>query len=349
MEPTDLGEKQSAKPTASPGLTASDLPDFHAVLAARKRLAGQIYPPPIIRHAALDSHIGARIHIQAECLQITGSFKIRGALNRIAQITREKDRQAGVVAFSSGNHAQGIARAARLYDMPAVIVMPEDAPAIKRDGVIADGAEIYAYDRTGQSREAIAAKIAKARGATLIPSYDDRDIIAGQGTAALDFLDQLSLDGITLDHYICCAGGGGLLAGASLCFTAKSPTTRLWSAEPEGYGDHRLSFEAGEIRPIQAHPPCLCDAILTPQPGYLTFAINQAYVSGGFTVSEAQAKAAMRFAFQHLKLVVEPGGAVALAAALFALPETMRGQDIGLILSGGNVDPARFANVLTSV
>ncbi|MEO0982313.1 MAG: threonine/serine dehydratase [Pseudomonadota bacterium] len=280
-------------------------------------------------------------------MQTTGSFKIRGAMNRLSRIAPER-RAAGVVAFSSGNHAQGVARAARLLGMPALIVMPFDAPEVKAAGVRADGAEIRPFDRASESREAIAAEIAAERGATLVPSFDDPLIIAGQGTAGLEFARQQDQASRTLDHLICGAGGGGLMAGLSLAFARLSPETRLWTAEPEGFDDHRRSFEAGERRSADPGVRSICDAILTPTPGELTFAITKRHVSGGFAVTEDEVRAAMRFAFQHLNLVVEPGGAVSLAAALRGLPDEMKGQTIGLVATGGNVDPALFAEILTS-
>lgn len=327
-------------------MSLTPLPVFDDVLAAAGRVAPLAFRTPLMRHDALDAAIGAEVFIKPECLQVTGSFKIRGASNRIAQITEAGQRQAGVVAFSSGNHAQGVARAAKHFGMPALIVMPEDAPQVKVDGVLADGGEVRRYDRAHESREEIAADIAKARGAVLVPSYDDTHIIAGQGTAGLEFIEDLSARNIKLDHYISCAGGGGLLAGAALAFEIISPQTKLWSAEPLGFDDHRKSFAAGKICRIDEGAQSICDAIQTPQPGDITFEVNRTRVSGGLAVSDDQIKEAMRFAFRHLKLVLEPGGAAALAAAMFDLPEEAKGRRVGIILSGGNVDAGVFAGII---
>lgn len=329
-------------------MSANLLPTFEDVLAAATRVKPLAIRTPVLRHDALDTFVGAKVFIKPECLQTTGSFKIRGATNRISQITGPAEKRAGVVAFSSGNHAQGVSRAAKVFGMPALIVMPSDAPEVKVAGVLADGAEIYAYDRHTESREEISAQITKERQAVLIPSYDDKHVIAGQGTAGLEFAEDLAARGVTLDHYISCAGGGGLLAGAALAFENLSPTTQLWSAEPKGFDDYKKSLAAGEMRRIDASANTICDAIMTPQPGELTFAINQSRVSGGLAVTDDQIREAMRFAFRHLKLVVEPGGAAALACAMFDLPEEAKGKAVGIILSGGNVDGAQFASIISS-
>ena len=326
----------------------SALPTFQDVQAAVERVSQLAVKTPILRSDALDTATGANVFVKAECLQTTGSFKIRGATNRIAQITEPDKKRAGVVAFSSGNHAQGIARAARHFGLPALIVMPSDAPAVKIEGVRTDGAEIRFYDRLSESREEIAAEIAAARGAMIVPSYDDQHIIAGQGTVGLEFASAMLPAEHSLDHFICCAGGGGLIAGSALAFKAISPHTMLWSAEPVGFDDHKRSLEAGAIRRIDPNAETICDAIMTPQPGDITFVINREKLAGGFAVSDDQVRAAMRFAFRHLKVVVEPGGAVALAAVLFALPEEMKSARIGVVLSGGNVDAAMFAGVIAA-
>lgn len=322
------------------------LPGFNDVEAAAKRLEGLVVKTPIIRSEILDALTGAKVFIKPECLQETGSFKLRGATNRIAAM-EPSDFPGGVVAFSSGNHAQGVARAARRAGLPALIVMPKDAPEVKTEGVLSDGAEIHLYDRNTESREEIAAEIAAERGALLIPSYDDPYILTGQGTAALELiLDIWKAREAPLDHYISCAGGGGLMAGAALAFEGMSAKTRLWTAEPEHFDDHKRSFEAGERVAIEAPVPSICDAILTPVPGELTFAINRSRVSGGFVVTEDEVRAAMQFAFRHLKLVVEPGGSVALAALLSGKLKGIEGKRVGIILSGGNVDPGLFAQLV---
>lgn len=327
-------------------MSLTPIPLFSDVQAACARVSELAFHTPVLRNAALDKAVGAEVFIKPECLQVTGSFKIRGATNRIAQIVDPGMKKNGVVAFSSGNHAQGVSRAARHFGMPALIVMPSDAPRVKVDGVLADGAEIRFYDRAHESREEISAEIARARSAIIVPSYDDADIIAGQGTAGLELIEDLSAQGLQLDHYICCAGGGGLIAGAALVFEALSPETQLWSAEPVLYDDHRQSLAAGEVRRVTASETSICDAILTPQPGDLTFAINRSRLAGGLAVTDHQVRESMRFVFRHLKLVVEPGGAAALACALYDLPEAARGKRVGLILSGGNVDARVFSQII---
>lgn len=322
------------------------IPTYEHVTAAGERLRGAVIETPVLRHGTLDAIAGARLYFKAECLQETGSFKLRGAMNRLLQIPVAK-RATGVVAFSSGNHAQGVSRAAKRLGMPALIVMPADAPAIKVAGVEADGAEIRLYDRETESREAIAAEIAEARGAVLVPSFDDSDIVAGQGTCGLELAAQMAARDVGLDHLICCAGGGGLTSGIALALEGESPATKVWTAEPEGHDDWRRSLEAGAVQRNADGTRSFCDAILTPQPGEITWAIGSRLFRGGHAVSDARIGEAMRLAFRHLKLVVEPGGAAALAAALFTLKPEQRNSDIGVIISGGNVDPTLFARVLS--
>jgi len=322
-----------------------NLPKHADVVSAAKRISGRVDTTPVFRSTVLDKIAGASLLIKAECLQQTGSFKLRGATNRLLQIP-EKQRPAGVVAFSSGNHAQGVARAARLLAMPALIVMPKDAPAVKVEGVEADGAEVYLYDRDTENREQIAADIAAKRGAVLVPSFDDPMIIAGQGTVGLEIADQASARNMRLDHLICCTGGGGLITGICLGLSGVSPETKIWTAEPDGHDDWKRSLETGRIQSNSPGTRSVCDAILTPQPGDLTWAIGSQYLSGGCVVSDAHVYEAMRLASRQLRVVVEPGGAVALAAALFRLPEEAKGKTVGIVLTGGNVDARQFARVL---
>jgi threonine dehydratase len=323
------------------------LPTFDDVLAAEERQRGLVRQTPVLTHAAIDAEAGARIFVKAECLQVTGSFKMRGAVNRLAQIAPEQ-KAAGVVAFSSGNHAQGVARAARLFGMPAVIVMPADAPQVKIDGVLADGGEIVLYDRNRESREEISSRIAAQRGAVVVPSYDDFSIIAGQGTAGLEFARQMEAMGAPLDALICCTGGGGLITGIALSFEALSPATQIWTAEPEGHDDWARSLESGVIVTNAPGTRSICDAILTPAPGLLTFAIGQRLLAGGLRISDDDAREAMRLAFRHLKIVSEPGGAAALAAAVRRLPQSLKGKRIGVMVTGGNVDTAEYARILAA-
>ncbi len=322
------------------------LPTFDDVLDAADRLAGLATETPLLRADALDEAAGGWVFVKAEALQRTGSFKFRGAYNRISRLTTD-ERRAGVVAFSSGNHAQGVAAAARMVGCPAVIVMPADAPRIKVEATRSYGAEVVFHDRFTQSREEIAARIADERGAVLVPSFDDPFVIAGQGTAGLEAVRQLQAMSMQADVLVCPVSGGGLIAGVAMAFEALSPATRLYAAEPAGFDDHAASLAAG--RRIQSPPGArsLCDALLAPTPGALTFAINQRLLAGGLVVTDDEAMAAMAFAFRHLKLVVEPGGAVGLAALLSGkLP--LEGRTAVVVASGGNVDPELYAQVLAT-
>lgn len=325
----------------------SALPTSQDVIEASHRLEGHVVRTPVLRNDALDALAGAQLFLKCENLQHTGSFKIRGATNRLLQIAPEK-RAAGVVAFSSGNHAQGVARAARLLDMPALIVMPADAPAIKVDGVRKDGAEVRLYDRETESREDIAAEEAQKRDATLVPSFDDPFIVAGQGSCGVEFAHQVQELDAELDHLICCASGGGLMNGIALAFEALSPETSIWAAEPTGHDDWRQSLEAGEVRVNAPGTRSICDALLSPAPGLIPWALGQRLLKGGRVVEDERIEEAMRLAFRHLKLVVEPGGAAALACALYDLPAEARGKRVGIILSGGNVDPDQYARILSA-
>jgi threonine dehydratase len=321
------------------------LPTFADVEDAAGRLQGRAVRTPLLRSDALDEAAGGRVFVKPECLQRTGSFKFRGAYNRLSRLTPE-ERRAGVVAFSSGNHAQGVADAARLLGIPATIVMPADAPEVKLEGARALGAEIVLYDRLKQSREAIAAGLAEARGAVLVPSYDDVHVIAGQGTVGLEAARQLDEAGAPADLVLCPASGGGLIAGVALAFEALSPGTQVIVAEPEGYDDHGLSLAAGERRAIEPGRPTLADALMAPTPGVLTFEINRRRLQGSTAVSDAEALAAMAFAFRRLKIVLEPGGAVALAAALAGRPR-LDGRTALVVASGGNVDPEVFRRAIS--
>ena len=313
---------------------------------AAARLKGLAVRTPLLRNDALDAAVGARVFVKAECLQRTGSFKFRGAYNRLSRLT-EQERGAGVVAFSSGNHAQGVANAARLVGCPAVIVMPADAPAIKVEATRGYGAEVVLYDRFTQSREEIAAHIGAERGAVVVPSFDDPFIIAGQGTAGLEVIDQLSVLGLVADDLICPVSGGGLMAGIALAFEARSPRTRLWSGEPAGFDDHARSLVAHERMANAPDARSLCDALLAPRPGALTWPINGGRLSGGLAATDDEALAAMAFAFRHLKIVLEPGGAVALAALLRGGLKPP-GEVVVVIASGGNVDPQTFARAIAA-
>ena len=322
------------------------IPVFDDVKAAARRIAGHARKTPLLAGTPLDRLTGGRILLKLETLQHTGSFKFRGAWNRLAQLD-ERERAAGVVAFSSGNHAQGVAEAARRLGIRATIVMPGDAPRVKMQNTRDMGAEVVEYDRVHESREQIAARIATERGATLVPSFDDPDVIAGQGTVGLEIAEQAGDMGLTLDDVIVCCSGGGLTAGIAVALEKLAPHAGLWTAEPEGHDDHRRSLASGRRqRNDPGVPATICDALLAPMPGELTFAINESRLAGGLVVSDDEVRRAMAFAARTLKLVVEPSGAVALACVMSGKLDA-RDRTVAVTLSGGNVDDALLANVLT--
>jgi len=318
--------------------------DFADVEAAAGRLAGHAITTPLIESPALNERLGGRVLIKPETLQRVGAFKFRGAYNRLSQLTTA-ERVGGVVAFSSGNHAQGVALAARLLAMPALIVMPADAPKVKVTATRAYGAEVRFYDRATDDREALAAAAAVERRAVVVPAFDDPHIIAGQGTVGLEIAQQAQALGASVDLLLGPVGGGGLMAGASLAMSALSPATQLFGVEPAGFDDTRRSFEAGERVGAPPAPRSLCDALESPMPGVLTFPILRRNLTGLLAVTDAEVAEAMRVAFITLKLVVEPGGAVALAA-LLAGKADLKGKTAAIILSGGNVDSELFSRAL---
>lgn len=320
------------------------LPDYAAVAAAAQRLAGVARRTPLLANTPLDALTGGRILLKAECLQVTGSFKIRGAWNRLVQLS-PAERAAGVVAFSSGNHGQGVAAAARRLGMRAWVVMPADAPRAKLDNTRAFGAEVITYDRLREDREAIAARLAAEYGATVVPAFDDPHIIAGQGTVGLELMEQAAEAGLVPDDVVICCSGGGLASGMAIAVHRHAPATRVHVVEPAGFDDTRRSLEAGTR---VSNPPggqSFCDSLLAPTPGRITFALMQQLVADGLVVTDEEVRAAMVAAFRHLRLVVEPGGAVALAAVLSGkLPS--RGRTVAVVLSGGNVDSDLYREVL---
>ena len=320
------------------------LPGYDDVCAAAARIAGHARRTPLLAGTPLDGTTGGRVLLKLETLQHTGSFKFRGAYNRLAQLDPSQ-RAAGVVAFSSGNHAQGVAAAARLLGVPATIVMPADAPGVKMRNTIALGAEVVTYDRLRESREEIAARLAAERGAVLVPSFDDPDIIAGQGTVGLEIAEQAAELGLRIDDTVVCTSGGGLVAGIALALQALSPGTRVWCAEPEGHDDHRRSLASGRRECNAPGTRSICDALLAPSPGELTFAINRRLLAGGVVATDAQVRDAIAFAARSLKLVAEPGGAVALAAVL-ARALDARDRTVAVVISGGNIDDALLRDAL---
>lgn len=316
---------------------------FSDVVAAAGRLDGHSRITPVLESAVLNDIAGCRILAKAECLQHTGSFKYRGAYNRLSALNAA-ERAAGVVAFSSGNHAQGVSRAAKELGIDAIIVMPSDAPKVKVDGVLADGARICRYDRMTESREDIAAQIAQREGRVIVPSFDDPYIIAGQGTAGLELAKQCADMDVTLDALIICIGGGGLCAGISTAFKELSPSTQIFGAEPSAYNDHQMSLKSGQRKRLYNPPPTLCDALMTPMPGVLTWPINAKNLSGVFDVSDEECLMSLQLAKRHLDVTLEPGGSVALTAALGGKVKAF--ETVGVILSGGNVDPEIFSRAM---
>ena len=319
-------------------------PDFTDVQAAAERLRGRITRTPMLRHPLLDHIAGGTVLVKPEPLQKTGSFKLRGATNA-ALLLDAAARRAGIVTHSSGNHGQGVACAAAMLGMPALVAMPQDAPAIKVESTRRWGAEIHFFDRHNTDSDALAAELAARRGATLVPPFDHPHVIAGQGTVALELLEDARAAGLGLDMLAVCTGGGGLVGGCALAMEALAPGAEIWAVEPEGWDDYGRSLRAGHRIANDGGGDGLCDSLLSRQPGEITFAINRPRLAGGVAVTPAEVLAAMRFAFEHLKVVAEPGGAVALAAVLAGRLET-RGRTIGVVISGGNVDPAVFCRAL---
>ncbi|MDP2260021.1 MAG: threonine/serine dehydratase [Caulobacter sp.] len=314
------------------------------IQAAAVRLDGLAVRTPLIESPALNAELGARILLKPETLQRAGAFKFRGAMNRIAQLD-DGARARGVVACSSGNHAQGVALAARMVGAPAVIVMPADAPAMKVANTRAYGAEVIHYDRYSEDREAITNAIAQDRGMTIVWPFDDLDIIAGQGTVGIEMVEQARALGVELTSVLAPVGGGGLIAGVSTAVKALSPRTSILGVEPADFDDTRRSLESGAREKIDPVSRSICDALQSPSPGAITFPINQRNLDGVATVTDAQVAEAIRYAYTTLKLVVEPGGVVGLAALLSGVID-VEDVTVGVVLSGGNIDPGLFASIL---
>jgi threonine dehydratase len=313
--------------------------------AAARVIAPFAVRTPLLSPPVLSERVGTRVFLKPELLQRTGSFKFRGAFNKLSSIPMDA-RGGGVVAFSSGNHAQGVAAAAQLLKMQATIVMPADAPLSKRERTKAYGAEVVLYDRDREDREAIARDIASKRGATLVPPYDDPLVIAGQGTVGREIAEDMAALGLTPDIVVAPASGGGLVAGIATAVKARYPQAQLMSAEPEGFDDHARSLRAGRREPHRAEGRTICDALMASIPGEITFAINSRLLTQGVTASDAEVGSAVGFAFRELKLVVEPGGAVGLAALLAGHIDA-RGKNVVIVLSGGNVDADLFAKLIS--
>lgn len=318
----------------------SRLPTYADVKAAVATLEGHALKTPLLRSDSIDKRLGKQVWFKAECQQKKNAFKYRGAFNRLSAMS-PAERTRGVVAFSSGNHAQGVSCAAKELGMDAIIVMPTDAPQVKVDGVLADGATIVSYDRVKESREEIAKAIAKRDGRTLVPSYDDVHVISGQGTIGVELAEAEP----EFDAFVTCLGGGGMCAGISLALTELSPNTLIFGAEPTDYNDHQMSLRAGTRTKLTSQPPGLCDAIMTPQPGELTWQINSKFLSDVYTVTDQECLHAMKVAHEELGVVLEPGGAAAMAAVLAGnLPDHVK--TVAVVLSGGNVDQNIFERAL---
>lgn len=314
---------------------------FPDVVAAAERLAGVAHRTPVVRSRTLDTACGAEVLVKCENLQRMGAFKFRGAYNFLASLGSD-EREAGVVAFSSGNHAQGVALGARLLGISATIVMPSDAPAVKLAATREYGAQVVLYERERSHREEIAREIASERGATVVPPFDDRRIVAGAGTAALELLEEAQ----RLDAIVVPVGGGGLIGGTALAAHGIDPTIEIYGVEPEAGDDFARSLAAGE-RVTIAVPATIADGLQTTAPGELTFAIARRHVRAVVTVSDDELRNAMRFVFERMKLVIEPSGAAALAALLERRIPALAGKRVGAIVSGGNIDVAAYARLLT--
>ena len=312
--------------------------------AAAARLKGHARRTPMLTSPFLDEIAGRRVLVKPECLQHTGSFKFRGAWSAISALD-EATRQKGVIAFSSGNHAQGVAAAARMHGISSAIVMPADAPKLKIDNTRALGAEVILYDRGSEDRDVIGAQLSEERGLTLIKPFDEPQVIAGQGTAGLEIAEQARALGVEQADVMICCGGGGLTSGIALALEARAPDMRPRPVEPERFDDVARSLKSGQIERNEAMSGGLCDAVLTPSPGDITFPILKRLCGPGVVVTEDEALRAMVLAWLRLKIVLEPGGAIGLAAALFHVAET-QGDAVIAVASGGNVDAAVFQQAM---
>ena len=313
------------------------------VLQAAKRLQGVSIRTPLLQSFELDQATAGKVLIKPECLQVAGSFKIRGAYNRLSQLSAEQASN-GVVAWSSGNHAQGVAAAGAMLNIRTTIVMPEDAPRAKLQNTKRLGGEVITYDRYSGDREQIAKTIAAERGAELVPSYDHEHIIAGQGTVGLELADDALELELPPDQVLIPCGGGGLSSGSAIALKSRLPNVDVYAVEPADFDDTARSFAGGFRVGIDSGARSICDALQSPMPGELTFPINQRLLTGVLTVTDDEVRNAIRYAFKHLKLVVEPGGAVALAAILSGKLDTA-GKTTAIVLSGGNIDVDLFAEI----
>ena len=312
---------------------------------AAARLAPHIVATPLLEHPALNKQVGGRVFLKCENLQRVGAFKFRGAYNKISQID-PKAFPGGVVASSSGNHAQGVAAAATLLGMKSAIVMPKDAPPMKIARTKAFGGEVVPYARERDDRDAMARALCEERKAAFVPPFDDADVIAGQGTAGLEIMAEVARRGVKLDAVLVNVSGGGLASGITIAVKDASPSTEMWTVEPAGFDDFARSLASGKPEHNDRLSGSICDALMAQSPGKLPLAIGRALMKGGIAVTDDEVRDAMRFAFEELKLVVEPGGAASLAAILTSkIPA--KGRAVAALLSGGNADPAQFARIIT--
>ena len=320
------------------------MPTYADIVAARARIGALACRTPLIEHPALNAIAGGRVLLKAENLQRVGAFKFRGAYNKVAQVDKATF-PGGVVACSSGNHAQGVAAAATLMGLKSAIVMPADSPRIKMERTRAFGAEVVPYDRVKEDRDAIARELCASRRAALVHPFDDLDVIAGQGTAGLEMMEQAEAVGAVPDIVLVGASGGGLISGVSIAVKERSPSTVIYSVEPAGFDDLARSLASGTPQRNAKLSGSICDALLAATPGEITFEVAKRNLAGGLSVTDEEAKAAVRYAFEELKLVVEPGGAVSLAVILSGkLP--LQGKTAAALLSGGNIDPSLFAEII---
>ncbi|MCB4321472.1 threonine/serine dehydratase [Alcaligenes sp. 13f] len=320
-------------------------PDARLIAQARERIAAHVVHTPLLESPVLNRQLGARILIKPENLQRAGSFKFRGALNRALQLTPEQ-RAGGVVAWSSGNHGLALSYVARELGIKATILMPQEAPKTKIDGVRANGAIVRLYDKTKEVREEIGAQIAAETGAVIVPPYDDPYVMTGQATLGAELAEQAAQVGASLDAALFSCSGGGLVAGAACGVHSLVPDVAIYSVEPEHYDGMVRSLAAGTQTKAPAKAASICDALLVVKPGDLTFPVCKQHLAGGLSVSDTELKEAIRFAYRELKLVIEPGGAAPLAALLAGKIDVV-GKTIGIVLSGGNVDAEKFARYIT--
>jgi len=320
------------------------LPTFDDIIAAHARLKPHLVATPLIEHPALNARTGGRILVKCENMQRVGAFKFRGAYNKISQVDRDR-YPGGVVACSSGNHAQGVAAAATLLGLQSAIVMPADAPRLKTARTRAFGGEVISYNRETEDRDGIALQLCEERKAAMVHPFDDPDVMSGQGTVGLEIVEQARALGASPDVVLAPASGGGLVGGIAVAIKKLNPHTEVLSVEPAGFDDLARSLRSGKREKNDRMSGSICDALMAPSPGEITFAVAERNLSGGLAVSDAEAREAIRFVFDELKLVVEPGGAVALASVLTGrLPA--KGRTVAVVLSGGNIDPQLFSQII---